>query len=188
MKRQGMSASDLARQVWGSTTDKRGYSVARNRDRVSHYLAGTSFPEPQNLEAIARILDVPPEELAAHAPAGRPSMTAALAEGVTMGPRFPRPTPNTLNMATVAGRPGMIRLQVDQVIPWKVAGEIYERLNELMALAVEADAIYPYMRASAVKARDEALRAADDAENVKRDRSQQPGDVIEGGRNGTEDG
>lgn len=186
MKRQGMSASDLARQVWGSTTDKRGYSVARNRDRISHYLAGTSFPEPQNLGAIAKILDVPVEELAAFSTGGGKSTTmAALAEGL-VGPRFPRPTPNTLTMATVAGRPGMIRLQVDQVIPWKIAGEIYERLNELTALAVEADAVYPYMRASAVRARDEQLRARDDAENVVRE--SKPGDVIEGGRaTGTED-
>jgi transcriptional regulator with XRE-family HTH domain len=64
MLRKDISASDLAREVWGTTRDKRGYEVARNRDRIGHYLNGTSYPEPANLELLAKALDVPVEELA----------------------------------------------------------------------------------------------------------------------------
>jgi transcriptional regulator with XRE-family HTH domain len=58
-----MSASDLARAVWGTATDFRGYKVARNRDRIGHYLAGVSYPEPDNLKKLAEALGLPIEEL-----------------------------------------------------------------------------------------------------------------------------
>jgi transcriptional regulator with XRE-family HTH domain len=64
MLKQGLSASEVARRVWGSTKDKRGYDVARNRDRIGHYLAGTSYPEPENLQLLADALGLPIEDLA----------------------------------------------------------------------------------------------------------------------------
>jgi len=58
-----ISASDLARGVWGTTTDGRGYEVAKNRDRVGHYLAGRSHPSKENLGKIAKVLGVKVEVL-----------------------------------------------------------------------------------------------------------------------------
>jgi len=36
----GMSMSDLARKIWGTTTDARGYPVAKNKDRISRWEKG----------------------------------------------------------------------------------------------------------------------------------------------------
>lgn len=63
MTAKGMSQSDLARKVWGVKKDPRGYDVAKNRDRVSHYLKGASVPDSKNLKAIADALGLTPEEL-----------------------------------------------------------------------------------------------------------------------------
>jgi transcriptional regulator with XRE-family HTH domain len=59
MAREGLNASQLARRVWGTVQDKRGYAVARNRDRIGHYLRGTSYPDPANLIRLAAALGVP---------------------------------------------------------------------------------------------------------------------------------
>ena len=69
MLEKRVTASDLARQVWGTTTDYRGYVVAKGRDRIGHYLAGTSFPEKENLQKIAKALGVPFEKLEKAQPA-----------------------------------------------------------------------------------------------------------------------
>jgi transcriptional regulator with XRE-family HTH domain len=63
MRVNGFSKSELARRVWGTTKDTRGYDVARNRDRIGHYLNGTSYPEPDNLVKLAEALGVAPEQL-----------------------------------------------------------------------------------------------------------------------------
>ena len=68
MQAKKISAADLARAVWGTTTDYRGYTVARGRDRIGHYLAGTSFPEKENLQKIAAALRVPVKILEATRP------------------------------------------------------------------------------------------------------------------------
>jgi transcriptional regulator with XRE-family HTH domain len=59
MRAKDLRASDLARLVWGEHPD----GSARNRDRISVYINGKALPERENLEAIARALDVDPEEL-----------------------------------------------------------------------------------------------------------------------------
>jgi transcriptional regulator with XRE-family HTH domain len=69
MLKQRISASDLARSVWGTTTDKRGYEVARNRDRIGHYLSGASYPGKENLAKIAKALSVKLEVLEKAQPA-----------------------------------------------------------------------------------------------------------------------
>lgn len=64
MVAKGVSASDVARAIWGTVTDNRGFLVARNRDRISNYLAGKSLPTPENLRKLAVFFAVRPEELA----------------------------------------------------------------------------------------------------------------------------
>jgi transcriptional regulator with XRE-family HTH domain len=63
MEARKMNASDVARAVWGSVRDKRGYDVARNRDRIGHYLSGRSFPDKKNRARIAKAIGVKPEDI-----------------------------------------------------------------------------------------------------------------------------
>jgi transcriptional regulator with XRE-family HTH domain len=53
-----ISASDLARAVWGTRKDHRGYDVAKGRDRIGHYLSGNSFPNQDTLAKLAKALHV----------------------------------------------------------------------------------------------------------------------------------
>lgn len=94
MQAKGMKQSDLAREVWGTTKDKRGYEVARNRDRISAYLAGAGIPETDNLNKIAAALGCTAEDLlGAEEMAARP-LTRTKAHQVE------------INMVSVFGRPG----------------------------------------------------------------------------------
>jgi transcriptional regulator with XRE-family HTH domain len=68
----GFNHSDLARRVWGTVKDTRGYDVARNRDRISNYLAGVSYPSFDTRYKLAKALSVFPDDIprpgeAAHA-------------------------------------------------------------------------------------------------------------------------
>ena len=54
----------LARALWGTRTDSRGYEVPRNRDRIGQYLKGTSLPNDANMRRMAEILKCDYEWLA----------------------------------------------------------------------------------------------------------------------------
>jgi len=58
-----MSASDLARAIWGTSPDPRGYQVAKNRDRIGTYLAGTGFPSKETMPKLAAALGLSINEL-----------------------------------------------------------------------------------------------------------------------------
>lgn len=73
MMKNQMNASQVAREVWGTIPDSRGINVARNRDRIRHYLAGTSYPEPDNLVKLAKAVGLPVEDLTIERP---PTLTA----------------------------------------------------------------------------------------------------------------
>jgi len=116
MARKGMSQSDLARAVWGSTTDARGRDVARNRDRISHYVRGTQMPEAKTIKKLADVFGVPVVELC-------PAL--ALPQG--------RATQAEVNLTTVGGRPDLALLTVNKMVPMSVAVQI-------LALLANADA------------------------------------------------
>lgn len=64
--RQGMNGrtnSAIAREVFGTIKDSRGYDVAKNRDRIAAYLNGIAYPEPENLQKLADAMGIPIEEL-----------------------------------------------------------------------------------------------------------------------------
>jgi transcriptional regulator with XRE-family HTH domain len=68
------SHSALARAVWGEIEVRgTGRKVARNRDRISCYEKGKSYPDPANLVKLCEVLGCTPEELA-------PGLTAAAVE------------------------------------------------------------------------------------------------------------
>lgn len=110
---RGMSQSDLARKVWGKTTDGRGYDVAKNRDRISVYLRGQSYPDPVNLSKMADALGVPVEELA-------PDAVASAVE---------RENPE-VQMTAIAGHSDKVFLRVNKLVPMTVAAQIISLLSE----------------------------------------------------------
>ena len=61
---KGMIQSDLARLLWGKTTTKAGYTVAKNRSQIAHYIAGKFWPSPLNMKRIADELGVDVADLA----------------------------------------------------------------------------------------------------------------------------
>lgn len=125
MMKANVSASEAARRVWGTTTDNRGYEVARNRDRIGHYLAGTSYPEPENMAKLADALGVPVEELAL---APENSRTAARQGGSPR--RSPSAATGELIQTSLPMQPGKVRLQVDRVLDWKLSETIHRMLKE----------------------------------------------------------
>jgi len=116
MLKQKLSASEVARRVWGTTKDTRGYDVARNRDRIGHYLAGTSYPEPENLQLLADALGLPIEDLAIDRPAPVASTVV----------RSDRDTQLTF----LAGHLNKARLQVDRVLDADLALRIAQMIKE----------------------------------------------------------
>lgn len=123
---RGWNQSDLAREVWGEVEDPNGRMVARNRDRISRYEKALSFPEPDNLTALARVLNVTPEELA-------PGATAAAVE---------REVP-AVSMVSAHGHPDKTHLQINVLIPLDVAIRIAAIVNAALitgsALAPEGE-------------------------------------------------
>lgn len=57
-----MNASDLAKQIWGTVKDPRGYPVAKNRDRIGTYLAGTGYPSRESMEKLCKALSMNPSD------------------------------------------------------------------------------------------------------------------------------
>jgi len=108
MERSELSNSEVARRVWGEIKDTRGYMVARNRDRIGHYLSGASYPEPENLVKLAEVIGVPVAELAIDKP------VAVAGQSRRFGLRLTR----------FADEPHLARLEMDLILPWNLAVEI----------------------------------------------------------------
>lgn len=110
---RGMSQSDLARAIWGTTKDKNGYDVARNRDRISQYEMGRSIPEPQNLKALAEALGTSVEDLA---------------PGVVMS-TIDREAP-AIQITAVAGHMDRVHVVLNKLVPLTVAAKIIAIVSE----------------------------------------------------------
>jgi hypothetical protein len=134
MTKAGVNPSEVARRVWGTTKDKRGVNVARNRDRIGHYLNGTSYPAPENLERLATAVGLSVEELAgaqqaseptAPPPRAQPQGSIARHTAINAGAAT-----GELVLTSLPAQPTKIRLQVDRVIHWKLAEKIQAMLKE----------------------------------------------------------
>lgn len=125
MDRKGLTASDLARLTWGSTTDSRGYSVAKGRDRIGHYLSGASFPNPGNLDELARALDVTPEDLAGAFTGANPGHNP----GHNNPGHNPGPRRSTLTFTLLDA--DMVRLTMDQIMPLDLAMQIVKAVRSM---------------------------------------------------------
>jgi transcriptional regulator with XRE-family HTH domain len=83
---RGLSQADLAREIWGTTVDSRGYTVAKKRDRISSCEAGKAVPEDHHLQQLADALGMTIEELApdlvaASVDRGAPEMAINMVKG-----------------------------------------------------------------------------------------------------------
>jgi len=106
-----MSQSDVARAVWGTTTDSRGYEVARNRERISAYEQARSLPEPRSLELLAKALDVEPQDLS-------PELA-----GDEVGRQ-----PAAVSMTMAEGQPDKVHLHVNTIASFEVASKVISLL------------------------------------------------------------
>jgi transcriptional regulator with XRE-family HTH domain len=116
LDRRGMTASDLARKVWGNEAAKSG---ARNRQLISQYLAGQVLPQNGTIARLAEALEIPVSELTG---------------SVLPLPAIPgsRPGRNTAggNLSLVAvAEAGKVRLQVNKVIDHQTALKIFDMLS-----------------------------------------------------------
>lgn len=110
---RGMSQSDFAREVWGEVTNKAtGHKSARGRDRISAYVNGRSVPSPKLLAEMAKALGLTPEALA-------PDIAGAGA---------PREKP-AFTMTVPAGRPDLVHVTVDLLLPAELGPELMAILN-----------------------------------------------------------
>jgi hypothetical protein len=120
MLKQKLSASEVARRVWGTTKDSRGYDVARNRDRIGHYLNETSYPEPENLIKLAEVLDLSVEDLAIDKP-------VFVAGG---GSSYRGRQPGDIQMTVLADQPNKARLVFDRVLDFETAMRLLQMIKE----------------------------------------------------------
>jgi hypothetical protein len=119
MAQKGMTASDLAKAIWGTMKDTRGYAVARNRDRIGAYLTGTGFPNAKNLPELAAALGVKVEDI----PSPGRGPTTAVRE----------PTgPGDVIFSMLPDLPGMCLLRISKVLPIEVGIAICKQINDAL--------------------------------------------------------
>lgn len=113
MQERGLTQSDLARKIWGETTNSEGYTVARNRDRISVWMRGAAYPDVENLRALAKALGKDVQDLA---------------------PTAPEPDDVDLpeqRLDLLPNRPGWAFLQINKIVPLPVATEVLMLLSVL---------------------------------------------------------
>jgi transcriptional regulator with XRE-family HTH domain len=109
---KGWSQSELARQVWGELTTKAGRKVARNRDRISTYEKGKSWPDPHNLKKIAEALGMTQAELA-------PDILGSTVE--RQNPEFA--------LTAIAGHADKVHLKVNKLVPGYIGTMVSQLLD-----------------------------------------------------------
>ena len=125
MTRADLSASDVARKIWGNTKDSRGVLAAKNRDRISQYLKGASFPEPETLQKIADAVGVPVEEWTGNSgpTPGNPGPTPD-------DQQVPSANSDELILTALPAKPGRTRLRVNRELSWKLATHIHNLIRQ----------------------------------------------------------
>lgn len=63
MEDNNVTKSDLARLMWGTIVDERGYDVPKNRQSIGKYLAGKATPTHKTIRLMADALKVNVGEL-----------------------------------------------------------------------------------------------------------------------------
>ena len=114
MEQAGLTASGLARRIWGDAPPTaQGYVSAKNRDRVSKYLAGKAIPDAASLKLLAKALRV---------------SEASLAPQV-VGTRLEREHPE-VQLTVISGHRERAHLTINTVVSINKARRMVEILNE----------------------------------------------------------
>ena len=108
LDQKGWNYSDLARAVWGHTETKTGYKVAKNRDRISVYVAGKAVPDTRNLKKIADVFGVEVAELAPE----------------RIGDAMIEQQNPSYSITKVQGEGDKVFLRVNKLVPEQVAAKI----------------------------------------------------------------
>jgi hypothetical protein len=118
MLKKRMNISDLARAIWGSVTDYRGFTVAKNRDRAGFYLAGESYPNEENLRKLAKALDLNVDELRVEKP--------------SIGVQRTRTSDRDVQLTILASDPSKALLQISLLMPTDGAVQVVALINEIL--------------------------------------------------------
>jgi transcriptional regulator with XRE-family HTH domain len=114
LDRAGLTPSDLARRIWGDAAPTaKGYVSARNRDRISKYLAGKVIPDAATLKLLAKALRVPEESLAPQ----------------VVGNRLEREHPE-LRLTVIAGHRDRVHLTINSAMSLSKALGVIALINE----------------------------------------------------------
>lgn len=125
IEQKGWSQAETAREVTRYLPEGEQFSPVN----LHHYLQGRSLPRAKYREALAKALDLddPPRT----GPVPRRRRARPSAEG-------PSPTIRLQDM-----QEGQARLQVDQVVPWAVALQVLELLQQETGASSKADPDQP---------------------------------------------
>jgi transcriptional regulator with XRE-family HTH domain len=113
MIEKGLSQSDLARKIWGTIENNQGYTVAKNRDRISVWLRGEVIPDARNMKMLAEALDTELEDLA-------PDIMAATVD---------RESPE-ISMNMIAGHSDKVHLHINKLLPFVLASKIVQMIAD----------------------------------------------------------
>lgn len=117
-----LNKSDLAKEIWGTEVDARGYTVAKNRDRIGAWEAEKSQPTPENLALLAHFFGVEPAALA-------PDLVARSASGA----------PEAMSLRILESDPTRAHVQINTLLPTSVAVEVMQLVTRAQ-LTSEQDA------------------------------------------------
>lgn len=112
--------SDLARLLWGETTDPNGHRVAKGRARIGGYRAGKNLPLRPTAIKMAAALGVPVGELIPRYGSGRPRSPSEL------------PSTPTVDLSLLRDDPGQARLQVDAVLDAAAAATLAAQIMQML--------------------------------------------------------
>jgi transcriptional regulator with XRE-family HTH domain len=105
---RGLNKSGLARELFGTEIDKRGYTVAKNRDRITAWESGKATPTKENIKLVADYFGIDPVDLAPDI-AGRQSHTTVA---------------TAIQVRVSDASPDRAHVQLDVVLPIQTAFEI----------------------------------------------------------------
>ncbi len=116
LEKRGWSQSELARRAFPNEkkkVDNRGYDVTPKRDIISAWVRGKAMPNPQNLQAICKAMNLEPSELA-------PDITARTVANEI----------HSLAIQMAQDQPGKCYLRVNRLVPLKIALQIADILEK----------------------------------------------------------
>lgn len=104
---RGLNKSELAKELFGTETDSRGYTVARNRDRIGSWESAKSRPTPDNLLLLADFFRLDPAVMA-------PDLVGADASRA----------PQAASMRVLEATPDKAHIELNVVLPVTLAAKV----------------------------------------------------------------